>query len=152
MRFNEANVSRGKVTCGFWFLKMWASHFSSVLNYNVMDLQVLCDSVVGWDTILQAGRSPVQDSTGPINPILPAALGPGIHSASNRNEYHKQKKKMFLESRARPASKSDNLSRQCVILSISQLYSPPRPITGIALLFLSEVINSIRLIRDIYVM
>jgi hypothetical protein len=23
--------------------------------------------------------------------ILPAALGPGVHSASNRNEYHKQK-------------------------------------------------------------
>jgi hypothetical protein len=27
-----------------------------------------------------------------INLILPAALGPGVHSASNRNEYQKQKK------------------------------------------------------------
>jgi hypothetical protein len=26
-----------------------------------------------------------------IYPILLAALGPGVYSASNRNEYHKQK-------------------------------------------------------------
>jgi hypothetical protein len=26
-----------------------------------------------------------------INQILPAALGPGVHLASNRNEHHKQK-------------------------------------------------------------
>jgi hypothetical protein len=28
-----------------------------------------------------------------IHPILPAALDPGFYSASNRNEYQKQKKK-----------------------------------------------------------
>jgi hypothetical protein len=28
----------------------------------------------------------------PIYLIIPAALGPGVHSASNRNEYQKQKK------------------------------------------------------------
>jgi hypothetical protein len=27
--------------------------------------------------------------------ILPAIPGPGVHSASNRNEYQKQKKKCF---------------------------------------------------------
>jgi hypothetical protein len=27
--------------------------------------------------------------------ILPAALGPGVHSASNRNEYQKQRNKYF---------------------------------------------------------
>jgi hypothetical protein len=44
--------------------------------------------------MIQAGRSQVRD---PIDEffsiylILPAALGPGVHSASNRNEYQKQK-------------------------------------------------------------
>jgi hypothetical protein len=28
----------------------------------------------------------------PIYLLLPAALGPVVHSASNRNDYHKQKK------------------------------------------------------------
>jgi hypothetical protein len=34
--------------------------------------------------------------------ILPAALSPGVHSASNRNEHQKQKIIMFLWSRVRP--------------------------------------------------
>jgi hypothetical protein len=38
--------------------------------------------------------------------IHPAALGPGVHSASNENEYQK----MFVESRARPAFKGDTLT------------------------------------------
>jgi hypothetical protein len=41
--------------------------------------------------------------------MLPAALGPGVHSASNRNEYQKQKK-MFLGSKARPVRRADNLT------------------------------------------
>jgi hypothetical protein len=44
--------------------------------------------------------------------ILPDALGPGVHSDSNRNEYHKQKKK-FLGSRERPAHRADNLTTIC---------------------------------------
>jgi hypothetical protein len=44
--------------------------------------------------------------------IFKAALGPGVYSASNRNEYHKQKK-MFLGSRARPVRKADNLTVIC---------------------------------------
>jgi hypothetical protein len=44
--------------------------------------------------------------------ILPAALGPGVHSASNRNEYQKIKIK-FLGNRARPVRKADNLTAIC---------------------------------------
>jgi hypothetical protein len=37
--------------------------------------------------------------------ILAAALGLGVYSAFNRNEYQK----LFLEGKARPESKADNL-------------------------------------------
>jgi hypothetical protein len=67
---------------------------------------------------------------------LPAILGPGVCSASNKNEYQKQKN-MFLGSRARPACTADiltpsvsRLSRQCGILNILQLYRPPQSVTG----------------------
>jgi hypothetical protein len=43
--------------------------------------------------------------------ILPAALGSGVYSASNRNEYQKQgKKKRFLGSIALPVCKVDNFT------------------------------------------
>jgi hypothetical protein len=44
--------------------------------------------------------------------ILQAALGPRVHSASNRNEYQKQKK-MFLGSRARSVRRAWNLTAIC---------------------------------------
>jgi hypothetical protein len=44
--------------------------------------------------------------------ILPAALGPWVYSASNRNECQKQKI-MFMGSRALPAHKVDNLTSIC---------------------------------------
>jgi hypothetical protein len=37
-------------------------------------------------------------------------LGPGIYSASNINEYQKQRKKMFLGSGAQPVLKADKLA------------------------------------------
>jgi hypothetical protein len=44
--------------------------------------------------------------------ILPAALGHGVYSASSRNEYQKQKK-MYVESRALPVLRADNLIGIC---------------------------------------
>jgi hypothetical protein len=43
--------------------------------------------------------------------ILPAALGPWVYSASNRNEYGNLKRIMFLGSRARPVRRADRLSK-----------------------------------------
>jgi hypothetical protein len=45
--------------------------------------------------------------------FLPAALGPDVHSASNRSDYQRRKV-MFLESRARPVRRADNLTAICL--------------------------------------
>jgi hypothetical protein len=42
--------------------------------------------------------------------ILPAALGPGVHSASTRNEYEKQKN---VSEESRPVRKVDSLTVIC---------------------------------------
>jgi hypothetical protein len=43
-----------------------------------------------------------------IHLILQPVLGPGVHSASNINEYHREKK-IILVSRARSEREADNL-------------------------------------------
>jgi hypothetical protein len=43
---------------------------------------------------------------------IPAALGPGVHTASNRNE-NQNRKMMFLWSRERPVRRADNLTAIC---------------------------------------
>jgi hypothetical protein len=80
--------------------------------------------------------------------FLPAALDPGIHSASNRIEYHKQRNKCFWGVKCGrcvglatlPPSMS-RLSRQCGILNISEPCRTPRPVTGIALLYFTLLYN-----------
>jgi hypothetical protein len=73
--------------------------------------------------------------------ILPAALGSGVYSATDRIEYQKPEKKIFLgvncgqSIRLTSPSSVSRLSRQCRILNIPQPYRPPRPVTGIALLY-----------------
>jgi hypothetical protein len=81
--------------------------------------------------------------------ILPASIGPQAYSASNINEYQKQKEK-FLGRRARQARKADNftpsvslLFGQYAILNISQPYRSLWPVTEITLLFYSLLTNSL---------
>jgi hypothetical protein len=73
-------------------------------------------SIVGRGTMLLVGRSWVQDPIRsmkfPIYLILPAILGAGVYSASNKNEYQNMKK-MFMGSTAQLANKADNLTTIC---------------------------------------
>jgi hypothetical protein len=41
--------------------------------------------------------------------LLPATLGPGVHSATNRNKYHMQKI-IFLGNGAQPVCRADNFT------------------------------------------
>jgi hypothetical protein len=74
--------------------------------------------------------------------ILPAALGLGIYSAPNRNSYQKQKCNVSEEYGGRRAwlttlpQSVSRMSRQCGVCNISQTYRLPRPVAGIALLFI----------------
>jgi hypothetical protein len=45
--------------------------------------------------------------------IPPAPLNLGVDSASNRNEYQKQKNNIFMGSKARTVREADNLTAIC---------------------------------------
>jgi hypothetical protein len=64
--------------------------------------------------------------------MLPDPLGSGVYLAFNRSQYLEQEKCFWGVERGRRVSR---LSRQCGILNISQPYRPPRPLTGVALLY-----------------
>jgi hypothetical protein len=68
---------------------------------------------------------------------LSSRTSSGVYSVSNRSEYQKEEKSFWGVERGRRALKSSlpsmsRLSRQCGILNISQLYRPPRSVTGMA--------------------
>jgi hypothetical protein len=73
------------------------------------------DSVVGWSTMLQAGMSWARFPMRSLNFFqltysFQPHYGPGVDSASNRNEYQESS---WGVKDGRPARKADNLTAIC---------------------------------------